>query len=120
MKVVNAIMTLDGFMGILHERLWATGKINEETDDKFRDNIASRCAAYGTLRDAAFALKHGELTGRKSRVVRRPDQLQAYSGAFDKAVFDRSAFQTEDFLGGSRRSVYTGRRPCKRSYEAGG
>ena len=85
-------------MGILHERLLAGGKISDETDEKFRNRIASQCAAYETLRDAAFALKHGELTGKKQRVVRRPDQLQAYSAALDKAVFDRSAFQTEDLI----------------------
>jgi hypothetical protein len=52
-------------MGILQERLLADGKISDETDEKFRNRIASQCAAYETLRDAAFALKHSELTGSR-------------------------------------------------------
>jgi hypothetical protein len=40
-------------------------------------------------------LKHGELTGRKPRLVSRADQLVRYDGAYDAAVFDRSVFDTE-------------------------
>jgi hypothetical protein len=47
------------------------------------------------MRDAAFALKHGELRGKKPRLVQRAAQVTSYSGAFDEAVFDRSAFDTE-------------------------
>jgi hypothetical protein len=40
-------------------------------------------------------LKHGHLEDKKARLVQRAEQVTSYSGAFDEAIFDRSAFDTE-------------------------
>jgi len=47
------------------------------------------------LRDAAYALKHGVLTHPKPRIVRKSEQVQTLPGAFDGAVFQQNACQTE-------------------------
>jgi hypothetical protein len=67
-------------------------------DSDFRDLLSSECPEFRAVRDAAFALKHGELTGKKPRLVERADQVASYSGALDEAVFDRSAFDTESVI----------------------
>jgi hypothetical protein len=91
---VNAILTLDALAGIIHADLHRRGLASAD-DGAFRDGIAAQHLEYQILRDTAFALKHGELRGKKPRLVQRADQLASHSGAFDEAVFDRSAFDTE-------------------------
>jgi hypothetical protein len=90
---VNAIL-LDALVGIIHADLKSRGKETGE-DAAFRDRLASQHLEYGILRDAAFALKHGELRGKKPLLVQRAEQVTSYSGVFDEAVFDRSVFDTE-------------------------
>ena len=91
---VNAILSLDALAGIVHSDLHSKGQ--ETADDAaFRDRLAAQHLEYGIVRDAAFALKHGELRGKKPRLVQRAEQVISYGGAFDEAAFDRSAFDTE-------------------------
>ena len=52
-----------------------------------------QCPEYRLLRDCAFALKHGELTG-KSRFVRKPGQIEEYGGAFQSDALQADAFDT--------------------------
>jgi hypothetical protein len=88
-------MTLDGFFGSLHTRLREDAKVGEDSDDKWKENLACQNKYYRLLRDAAYALKHGNLTRGKSRVVRRSDQILAVPGAFSSQAFQAKAFQTD-------------------------
>jgi hypothetical protein len=91
---VNAIISLDALAGIIHADLHSRGQ-ETVSDSAFRDKLAKQHLEYSIVRDAAFALKHGELRNTKPRLVQRAEQVTSYSGAFDEAVFDRSAFDTE-------------------------
>jgi hypothetical protein len=90
----NAILTLDALAGVIHADLHKRGLATPD-DGAFRDQLATQHLDYEIMRDAAFALKHGELRGKKSRLVQRANQVISYSGVFDEAVFDRSAFDTK-------------------------
>jgi hypothetical protein len=92
---INAIMTLDGFFGMLHAALYQTRTIMERSDDQWKEKLAQQNERYRLLRDSAYTLKHGRLDDRKPRLVRRPDQILTMPASFDAAVFDRSAFDTE-------------------------
>jgi hypothetical protein len=91
---VNAILALDALAGILHADLHKRG-LETADDGAFRDKLAAQYLEYRIVRDTAFALKHGELRGKRPRLVRRAEQVVSYGGAFDQAAFDRSAFDTE-------------------------
>jgi hypothetical protein len=91
---VNAILSLDALVGIIHADLHERG-LETGDDAAFRDRLAAQHLDYGVVRDAAFALKHGELRHKTPRLVQRAEQITSYSGAWDEAVFDRSAFDTE-------------------------
>jgi hypothetical protein len=95
---VNALLTLDAFSGILFAHLAKLDKSPKANDSEFRDLLSLECREFRIVRDAAFALKHGELTGKKPRLVERPDQVVSYSGAWDEAVFDRSAFDAKSII----------------------
>jgi len=70
---INAIMTLDGFFGSLHAELLQAGKITEpERDDDWKEIVAQQDNMY-RLRDTSCELRHGNLTGKKPRLVRRSD-----------------------------------------------
>jgi hypothetical protein len=90
---VNAIASLDDYVGIWCHELESAGHTNLK-EEAFRDMFAARSPEYQILRDMAYALKHGELTGKKVRLVSRPAQLQMQSPAFDPGVFAAAAFQT--------------------------
>jgi hypothetical protein len=92
---INAIMTLDGFFGMLHAVLYRTRVILERSDDQWKENLARENEDYRLLRDAAYMLKHGSLDDRKPRLVRRPEQILTMPASFDAAAFDRGAFDTE-------------------------
>jgi hypothetical protein len=94
-QAINAIMTLDAFFGILHADLYAKGTLKESRDDDWKEKLAQKNDDYRLLRDAAYALKHGELKHPKPRLVRRPDQLFKMPGAFQSNAFQRGAFQME-------------------------
>jgi hypothetical protein len=94
-QAINAIMTLDAFFGILHAALYAKGKLTESRDDDWKEKLAQENDHYRLLRDAVYALKHGELKHPKPRLVRRPDQLFKMPGAFQSNAFQRGAFQME-------------------------
>jgi len=90
---INAFMTLDAFFGILHATLYETGVAEvPREDDKWKGQFAQQSIEYRLLRDAAFALKHGNLS-RSPRLVSRPKQLLAMPGAFQG--FQADAFQSE-------------------------
>jgi hypothetical protein len=92
---INAIMTLDAFFGVLHAALHAKGTLKEPNDDVWKEKLAQQNDDYRLLRDAAYALKHGELKHRRPRLVRRPDQLFTMPGVFQSNVFQPDVFQVE-------------------------
>jgi len=93
---VNVIASLDDFVGILAHELLKAGKITLK-EEKFRDFLASQSSPYRLLRDMAYSLKHGELTGSKSPLVSKPGNLAKEEAAFDAIAFGRS-FQTENVI----------------------
>ena len=84
---VNALLTLDAFAGILFAHLKGLGRSHWVDDSKFRDFIADESPNFRIVRDAPFALEHGELTGKKPDLWRERT-IASYSGVFDEAVFD--------------------------------
>jgi hypothetical protein len=91
---INAFMTLDAFFGILHATLYETCVAEvPRDDDKWKEQLAQQSNEYRLLRDAAFALKHGNLSRGAPRLVSGPKQLVAMPGAFQG--FPAYAFQTE-------------------------
>jgi hypothetical protein len=93
-------VTLDGFFGTLHAELLKIGTVQEKLDDRWKETLAKDCKSYRTLRDAAYALKHGALTHSTPRLVTRSEQIQTLLGAFDAAAFQQNAFKQTGF--GSR------------------
>jgi hypothetical protein len=93
---INAIMTLDAFFGILHATLHEKHVAGvPRDDDKWKDTLAQQSDEYRLLRDAAFALKHGNLTRATPRLVNHPKQLFLMPGAFQTNAVQVDAFQTE-------------------------
>ncbi|MCA1436423.1 hypothetical protein I6F33_26105 [Bradyrhizobium sp. BRP20] len=90
---VNILLTLDAFVGILHAALVAAGVSVPDKDDEFRDVLAAQNEDYRIVRDAAFAIKHGQLTGRKSRIVTNSKQMAIYGAVFEEAVFQDGVFE---------------------------
>jgi hypothetical protein len=79
---VNAMLTLDAFFGILYADLRARNEpavAGFQRDHQYRDDLASHSRDYQILRDAAFSIKHGELTGTKPRLVENVRQIQAFT-----------------------------------------
>ncbi len=75
---VNAALSLDSAYGIIFEELRENGhqflgnlgcQHKELKDNHFKDHIASLCPEYEILRDVAYSLKHGRLSGRRARMV---------------------------------------------------
>jgi hypothetical protein len=67
---VNAILTLDALVGVLHqENRRKSGAGPNDEDEKFRGTLALASDAYRIVRDAAAAVKHGTLT-RQSNLPR--------------------------------------------------
>jgi hypothetical protein len=92
----NAIAALDAYVGIWAHELNSSGKINL-SEEALRDLLADRSVEYRVLRDMAFALKHGELTGKKARLVRRATGLTKQGSAFNRETF-AIGFQTEELI----------------------
>lgn len=93
----NAIAAIDDYIGIWAHELRGAGKI-VISEEQFRDDLAARSEPYRALRDMAFALKHGELTGGKARLVSRATSLVGQGPAFDPAVFSSDVFQTKGLI----------------------
>jgi hypothetical protein len=93
-RAVNAILTLDAFAGILFAYLKDLNVAPTSDDLEFRDLLAGESYNFKLVRDAAFALRHRDLTRTRARLVRKANQVGAHSGAFDRATFDRSKFDT--------------------------
>jgi len=93
---VNAILTADAFFGILFDQQQSGGKSTHTKDDQYRDSVASRSECYRVLRDTAFAIKHGELKGKKVRLVRTAGQVQRRETRWDdNGVWDESPWSDE-------------------------
>jgi hypothetical protein len=91
---VNAILSLDAFAGILFTDLQLRSRAPCSTDIGFREILAAESAEFRLVRDAAFALKHGELVGKLPRLVRAAKQVAAHDGGYDPSAFS-SGFDTE-------------------------
>jgi hypothetical protein len=93
-RAINAMMTLDAFVGILHAALYDAGRVTEKDDAKWKEALAKQNPEYELLRDAAYALKHGQLDPkRKRRIIYRPQQFFTMPGAFQPGAFS-AAFDT--------------------------
>ncbi len=90
---INAIMTLDGFLGTLHSELVRQARVKQKSDDQWKESLAQTSQHYRVLRDMAYALKHGTLTHKKPRMVRHSDQVVSMPGAFQSNFVQRNAFQ---------------------------
>jgi len=92
----NAILTMDALMGICFWHLHAIGDPtatkHKNNDSAFKDELAS-CNAVRVLRDAAFSLKHGKLTGPKPRVMDDAKQMNVRANVL-------GFFRVGDPLGG--------------------
>ncbi|MBR0733488.1 hypothetical protein JQ595_32555 [Bradyrhizobium japonicum] len=89
---VNAILSLDALMGVIHADRYRRG-LETGDDIVFRNKLAAQHFEIRLVRDAAFALKHGELRPA-ARLVQRAEQIKPV-GAFDSAVFDPAVFDTK-------------------------
>ena len=69
---INAILTVDAFFGIYFSQ---SKQIHHSNDTEFRQYYAGLSDAYRIVRDCSFAIKHGVLTGKVPRLVRRSDQI---------------------------------------------
>ncbi|MGM4917479.1 hypothetical protein [Tardiphaga sp. 813_E8_N1_3] len=79
---VNSILTLDAYFGIRFVELKSASHpfvAGFDRDDAYRDELSKRSGAYRVLRDAAAALKHGELEGRKARLLKSSDSVVSRS-----------------------------------------
>ncbi|MEN3238903.1 hypothetical protein PUR29_36320 [Methylobacterium ajmalii] len=81
--VVNAVLTLDALVGLLHAHLDALGRpeVAGIEDDEYRERLGEQCPGYAALRDAAATLKHGRLTRprrkRPPRLIKTLDRIQS-------------------------------------------
>lgn len=77
---VNAILTIDATYGVLFDYLQKvdhpllmqiTARNNRRSidDSDFKEHFAQQDQQFAVLRDAAYATKHGRLTGSKARLV---------------------------------------------------
>ncbi|WP_345822886.1 hypothetical protein ABC766_31860 (plasmid) [Methylobacterium fujisawaense] len=94
--IVNAILTLDALVGMIHAHGKAADKAGiaeYKRDDDYCEALAATSPSYRVLRDAAASLKHGELSHprRKSlaRLLRSPDALGSKPTSFGTYNFGR-------------------------------
>ncbi len=84
---VNAMLTLDAFFGILYAQLRARNQpMGFAKDDQYRDHLASSSRDYESSA-MHFSIKHGELTGKKARLVQNVSQIQSPLAAFGVWMF---------------------------------
>lgn len=93
---INAILTIDALMGQLYHWLEIQGRAVAPSDHVFRDQLGALYDKYALLRDTAFALKHGRLTGRKARLVSSSEQVASRA-----ITLGDGFFLGHDFLGGA-------------------
>jgi hypothetical protein len=78
---INAICSLDAFFGQLYTELVRRNDpsiARFDSDDKYRDDLASRFPPYWIIRDTSAAIKHGELKRKKARLVKSSDQITKF------------------------------------------
>lgn len=97
--VINAVLTIDALVGLLHAHLTALGRpeVAHLKDEQYREQLGRDCPGYAVLRDTAAALKHGKLDHRRKnrpdRLVRTPDRIQSTELVID-------LFGIDDEIGG--------------------
>jgi hypothetical protein len=82
-RAVNALLSLDAFPGILFAHLRDLNFAPTSNDFEFRDLLAREGYDVKIVRNAAFAIKHGELTGKSARLVRKANHVIGLSGTLD-------------------------------------
>ena len=82
---VNAILSVDANYGILFEYLKDIGhsmlgeilnRPRELKDNHFKEHIAAQSRDFRIVRDAAFATKHGRLSGPVMRLISSADRVK--------------------------------------------
>jgi hypothetical protein len=86
----NAVMSIDAFLG-LH---WAATNPGQRGDDAYKETVARNSECYRAVRDLAYALKHGELTGSSPRLVRTVSEVSTA----DRIMRDHHIWSDSDIL----------------------
>lgn len=89
---VNAILSLDAAVGILHAKLKTEGIAVVADDREFRKEVAKTNPKYELLRDTAFSLKHGTLEGKIARLVSHHHQVAQAGVPFGSFTFGQDTF----------------------------
>lgn len=96
-RAINAIHCVDDLVGLIHAwaRVNAPTRVPEK-DEVYRKQLAAKNDLFRAFRDAAAALKHGELTDntKTPRLLTRASDVRAKAGAFQKSAFNPEAFQS--------------------------
>jgi len=93
--VCNAAMTMDALLGIV----WATNHPGQRGDEAYKESVAQSSACFRVVRDLAYALKHGELTGTAPRLVRTPAGLLEDDRRWnDDHVWDDSEIMSDQII----------------------
>ncbi|MEE7441103.1 hypothetical protein [Methylobacterium oryzae] len=97
--VVNAVLTLDALVGLLHSylRLLDRPEVTGLSDDDYRERLGQQCPGYAALRDAAATLKHGELTHPRKK---RPPRLIRTTGSIQSTELVLELLRVDDEIGG--------------------
>ena len=86
---VNAILTLDALVGIIHAHAEAAGRSEImacKDDDHYREMLAGVSPSYRLLRDTAASLKHGELKRPRrglARLLRTPEAMETETNTLE-------------------------------------
>lgn len=98
--IVNAILSLDALVGMIHTQGVAAGQpgIAEYVEDRdYREALAEASPSYRMLRDAAATLKHGALSAPKKTGLAR---LLRTSEAFAVEANTLGFMEAGDRIGG--------------------
>lgn len=91
----NAVMTVDALLGLV----WAASNPGQRGDDAYKETVAQSSACFRVVRDLAYALKHGELTGTLPRLVRTPAGLSVDDWRWnDDHVWDDSEIMSDQVI----------------------
>lgn len=89
---VNALLTIDALAGAIFYA--ARPSLSDRDDTAYRERLARQAPYFELLRDAAKALKHGELV-RGNPVIRRAADAQIRAIGWDEAYWDEIQFDAE-------------------------
>jgi hypothetical protein len=96
-SAVNAILVVDAAAGIIAyvENL---GSFSRDQDTKVRNELSSVAPAFQLVRDAAFSLKHGFLSGSERTVSDIKQLKECESRWSDVAVWSDAAAWADDLI----------------------